>query len=503
MDALLSAAQRPRLRRRLFLFFGLAFVPVVFVSGYLYVRYSSERDLADAIAEADRLDPNWRLADLEAHRPEVPYSENAFLQAQNADRLLPRPWPSWRAYSVPGETEEALRARRALHKSLMELESPVRLNEAQTTALRQELQRVRAALTEARKLADMPRGIQHLNWNLDKDRLPLRGDYISIRITANGGGVLQDSPQIRSVEYLLHYDALLLAEERNLTQSLRSARAVLNCGRSLGEEPTAISQLIRAASDKLAWSTIERILAQGEPGRVDLLAAQRALEEEAEEPLLYYALRGERAGADRFLESVQSGELPFRHIRELLHSVPSNGRDPLSDNLETLNLTLAAREQRANVLHYMNQLVEIARLAPEEQVPRLKEMKAAGTRQLPSWFIRLTGPLPGELGQAANRIRAQLRCASAALAAECYRQDHGRWPETLGGLVPQYLARIPLDPFGGRPLKLGKHAQGIVIYSVGFDGEDNGGAINVKSPMAAGSDLGFRLWDCHYRRQSP
>ena len=51
------------------------------------------------------------------------------------------------------------------------------------------------------------------------------------------------------------------------------------------------------------------------------------------------------------------------------------------------------------------------------------------------------------------------------------------------------------------PIGLAVSPQGIVIYSVGFDGADNGGLINVKSPIAAGSDLGFRLWDAEYRRQ--
>jgi len=87
-----------------------------------------------------------------------------------------------------------------------------------------------------------------------------------------------------------------------------------------------------------------------------------------------------------------------------------------------------------------------------------------------------------------------------ALAAERYRQARGRWPATLAELVPQYIARVPLDPFDAKPLKLGKHEQGIVVYSAGMDGIDNGGLIG-PTPTAPGSDLGFRLWDVKHRRQ--
>jgi hypothetical protein len=46
-----------------------------------------------------------------------------------------------------------------------------------------------------------------------------------------------------------------------------------------------------------------------------------------------------------------------------------------------------------------------------------------------------------------------LRSATAALAIEQYRLDHGgALPDTLEQLVPQYLTSVPTDPFDGAPL---------------------------------------------------
>jgi hypothetical protein len=62
---------------------------------------------------------------------------------------------------------------------------------------------------------------------------------------------------------------------------------------------------------------------------------------------------------------------------------------------------------------------------------------------------------------------------------------------------------VPLDPFDGQPLRCKLLPDGVVVYSVGYDGADNGGVINRESPSTAGTDLGFRLWNPEVRRQTP
>ena len=94
-----------------------------------------------------------------------------------------------------------------------------------------------------------------------------------------------------------------------------------------------------------------------------------------------------------------------------------------------------------------------------------------------------------------------IRTAIAALAAERFRLDHGSWPESLDQLVPKYMAAVPNDPFIPGPLKLRKLPDGLFIYSVGYDGRDDGGKINAKMRMRDGADLGFRLWHVASRRQ--
>jgi hypothetical protein len=70
---------------------------------------------------------------------------------------------------------------------------------------------------------------------------------------------------------------------------------------------------------------------------------------------------------------------------------------------------------------------------------------------------------------------AFLHSAQTALTIERFRQAQGKLPEKLDDLCPTYLAAIPTDPFDGKPLRYKRLARGYVVYSIGRDGEDNGG----------------------------
>ncbi|MEA3400869.1 MAG: hypothetical protein U9R79_06420 [Armatimonadota bacterium] len=90
-------------------------------------------------------------------------------------------------------------------------------------------------------------------------------------------------------------------------------------------------------------------------------------------------------------------------------------------------------------------------------------------------------------------IEARLRCCVAALAAQAYQANRGAYPESLDQLVPEYLSEVPRDPFAdaalrsaaGEPVSISRRhpasARGrvgagvLTIYSVGADGDDDGG----------------------------
>lgn len=81
----------------------------------------------------------------------------------------------------------------------------------------------------------------------------------------------------------------------------------------------------------------------------------------------------------------------------------------------------------------------------------------------------------GFLGKAAV-AEARRRIVVTALALERYHGRHGRYPETLGALSPEFTKAEPIDFMNGQPLKYRVTDDGrYEIYSVGLDCVDDGG----------------------------
>jgi hypothetical protein len=62
-----------------------------------------------------------------------------------------------------------------------------------------------------------------------------------------------------------------------------------------------------------------------------------------------------------------------------------------------------------------------------------------------------------------------------ALALQAWHAEHGGYPDNLDALVPDYLSKVPTDPFIDQPLHYRRDGQGYLLYSVGPDREDDGG----------------------------
>jgi hypothetical protein len=93
----------------------------------------------------------------------------------------------------------------------------------------------------------------------------------------------------------------------------------------------------------------------------------------------------------------------------------------------------------------------------------------------------------------ATEAEARARLARLALAATAYQLRNGKYPATLDELVPAFVDAVPVDPFGGRPLRMTAADGGLVLYSVGGDGTDDGGAEERRGMGGLKGDVTFCL----------
>lgn len=70
------------------------------------------------------------------------------------------------------------------------------------------------------------------------------------------------------------------------------------------------------------------------------------------------------------------------------------------------------------------------------------------------------------------RMRFTTRSMETVFACRRYRAKHGRYPETLDDLVPEFIAAVPLDPFDGKPLRYNNEHH--YVWTVGEELAFNG-----------------------------
>lgn len=73
-------------------------------------------------------------------------------------------------------------------------------------------------------------------------------------------------------------------------------------------------------------------------------------------------------------------------------------------------------------------------------------------------------------------VEANRQLVVTAIALQRYKLRNRQYPTALAALVPAFLSALPRDPVDGKPLRYQPNTDGtLLLYSVGEDGEDNGG----------------------------
>jgi hypothetical protein len=441
----------------------LVVLGVLALGGYWNYREGLRRQIDEAAAALDSEDPGWRFEQLESGRAEVRPSENSALVVAAARRHLPRDWPPKELWDV---------------EPILEVSPNHRHPDEYLRAVEKELAAVPAALTAARTLVER-----------DKGRFP-------IVYGSNPWAILLPHvPEARVVAALLRYDALLRMHRGDGRGALESARAAVNAGRSLGDEPFAISQLVRTACVAIGVGLAERTLALTTAPEAELKAMQQLLEKEERFPTFLVVARSERAALHQTLNQLVAGELPLTSFR---NDSKESWRDRWLFFLEQDRL----RRYHLAVLPMLTRQVEVGQLPPHEWRAAQEKLNQEFKDIIPPDYDGLMAS-GMRMGQAFRRGRAWLRCAVVGLAVERHRVAKGSWPASLAEVEKRVPAEVLTDAMDGKPLRYRRLADGVAVYSVGSDGTDDGGSREPGRHDAPGSDLVFRLWDVKERNKPP
>jgi hypothetical protein len=443
----------------------MSFAAIILVFAWLALEYLSDwganRQLARVMAELDARDPKWRWKDLQAARPAIPADDNGALRLLAAFKLLgekkqPISEPHRRAYL------------RMTPNELLDSELSKALHAGRDSAA--------AALAEARRLADLPRG----QFALDFSNLATRGQW---------------NNECWFITVLLDLDAALLAEDGDLDGALRSCRGIwheshyLRAGRGLADAGRAVQ------CRDIAVSTIERVLGHGEVSQADLNQLQTLCLEADRYSDMADGLAAERAYNEYLYQQIVQAKMSKSDLQRMQGGL--RGPSPYRTGWWKLDDVLGAWHHRLQVgspiknlaahLEFDTQMIAIARMRSEQQSEAIRQKE-------PAWQT-----LPPVVSEWAKTVishnsthlysKAHLRCGLAAFAIERFRLANGRWPNDTGELVPQFLSQVPNDPCAVGTVGYRKTDFGVETYSAG-------------TPyVPAGAR--FRLWDPKKRRQPP
>jgi hypothetical protein len=437
------------------------------VSSALWERFRTgglgQSETAVALAEADATDPDWKWDALNAKRPRPPEGRNGADLVPQVKAKLPKEWGKKLNSEWDLTRDLPVNAR---HPADVLAEA------------KKECEAAKEAIAAARTMKDRPFGLRVLK---------LTPDVINT--------LLPDTQDTRLVVALLRWSQILAVESGDTQLAADDLHAMLNVSRSLGDETFMISQLVRIACRTIATRSLEWTLAHTELPADRLLELQNAWAADAEEPLLLYALRGERAAMDVLMENLQAGKADPATWAE----IGDAHRGPLGKLAWWYYRGRNLSGDRARILATFNTMIEVARKPIDEQpaaAAKFSQIEFDDEHRL----HKLLFPTVEKVAAATWRSAAEMRCAIAGIACERYRMKTGRWPASLAVLVPEYLPAVPNDPFDNQPMRFKKLPDGVLIYTTGTDRADDGGDLR-RADNPAGKDEGFRLWDVKERRK--
>jgi len=281
----------------------------------------------------------------------------------------------------------------------------------------------------------------------------------------DGIDALLPYPQkMRSVTRLFALRTRVSKARGDHAKAIESIEAIFAAARSQRHQLTIVEQLVAMAIGGLGYIETERLLNETELSEEELARLSAAVSSVKPEEGLTRAMLGERA-------MIFHG---FYHLGQLTGSddpakFPGEGQ---------LTLPVDCRYY----LDIMGQTIEASRMTYPDALGAAEQVHARMTADMKEPLARFTytvtllmAPAMNAAFEATARNVARRDTTLCALAAERFRRAHGRMPQKLDELVPEFLPGVPTDPFDGQPLRLNADAGELRFYSVAKDRKDDGG----------------------------
>lgn len=315
------------------------------------------------------------------------------------------------------------------------------------------------------------------------------------------GTLLPHMAQLRDAARTLAADARRAAKHDDGDTAYANVVAILGVSRHAEEMPFLVSLLVADAIQKQAREVIRDVLAEHPAVWTDAQLRDLAHEFAAARMTWARGIEGERIS---FYDSMQrtytdngngDGRLalqvtPDQNLFQLLDAVTEGKSAPsIFENsgvammtLPAANMLVASRKEMVDLFDKITNDVQAnidvpywkraAKPSWDDEVKALTNGPIAKFRYL---FVNLLVPAYDRIQNRVMLTDGERDGTFLGLALELYHRQHKQWPESLVELSPQYLPQLPVDPITGKPLQYRVVDDRPLVYSVGFDRDDDTG----------------------------
>ncbi len=270
---------------------------------------------------------------------------------------------------------------------------------------------------------------------------------------------------------------LLLRSTANLElgrgkEALKDTELGFRLSDSIKGEPLLISHLVRIALYRMNVQIVKEGLNRHAWDDTDLARLQELLGSADLLKEYQQAIRGERAYSTSGIETIMENDSALREV--------TGTQDFLTGKFMPRGWIHQNQLWAARWLQdYMIPIVDPAnrRVRPETAAKATDAMDEMLKQFTPyTMFAKLMVPAVTKVSIRTTEIHTQVDQAIIACALERFYVANKSYPETLPQLVPKHLATLPHDAITGEPMKYQRTTDGSYkLYSVGWDGQDNGG----------------------------
>jgi hypothetical protein len=301
---------------------------------------------------------------------------------------------------------------------------------------------------------------------------------------------------LKSCSQMLQLRAVAELQNGQSDLALADVKLMLRLNDSIRTEPFLISHLVRIDMLNLTlqpvweglqdhkWSDAQLVELDQELAKLDFLADYE------------FSMRGERAMEMANIEYLRR----TRRIGEYF-----NGQDSTPGFVKAAYLLIPNsvfyQNELAFALAYQDWILPVVDLEQHIVSPKKAELTASNIyEERVHWSpnnVLVSMMLPAIQAAVKKYAYAQstVDMARVACALERFRLAQGNYPETLDALQPRFIDALPHDVIGGQPLKYHRlDNEQFALYSVGWNGKDDGGAVVFRTSAKLSIDLEKGDW---------